>query len=168
MSNEALMMWMFFLALLIGVVILVFLTPYKGGGQALKSPPNSTFPPPDLRRSDGRITEITLPSPDDSPFPPPKPPKPTLHREELAEGRDHLTVTGTFQSDKYPWCPAGFVPLKLTDPAARDLLHEYARRRGAIDSEFERDLIEALANVPEKLNTEYAPFARVEDLRAGR
>lgn len=84
-----------------------------------------------------------------------------VQREELAEGRDHLTVTGTFQSDKYPWCPAGFVPLKLTDPAARDLLYEYARRRGAIDSEFERDLNEALANVPEKPNAGYAPFETV-------
>ena len=91
-----------------------------------------------------------------------------IGREELAEGRDHLTVTGNFQSDKYPWCPAGFVPLKLTDPAARDLLREYADRRGAIDKEFQRDLTEALANVPEKLNTGYAPFARVEDLRAGK
>ena len=86
-------------------------------------------------------------------------------REELAFGRDHLTVTGTFQSDKYPWCPAGFVPLKLTDPAARDLLDEYAKRRGAIDPEFNRDLREALMNVPVKINLEYRNFETVQILQ---
>lgn len=67
-------------------------------------------------------------------------------REPLQDGRDHLTVTGKFQSDKYPWCAAGFVPLKVADPMAADLLAEYARRRGAVDAEFERDLVEALAD----------------------
>lgn len=81
-------------------------------------------------------------------------------REPFADGRDHLTVSGTFRSDKYPWCPAGFVPLKITDPAARDLLAEYARRRGIIDGEFVRDLLEALANVPEEPNPDYLPFLR--------
>jgi len=89
----------------------------------------------------------------------------TPNREELAEGRDHLTVTGTFQSDKYPWCPAGFVPLKLTDPAARDLLDEYGRRRGAIDPQFNRDLREALMNVPVKINLEYRNFETVQILQ---
>ncbi len=79
-------------------------------------------------------------------------------REEFAKDRDHLTVSGTFQSDKYKWCPAGFVPLKLTDPAARDLLAIYAVRRKPIDEEFPRDLIEALANVPEKPNPKYGPM----------
>ena len=88
-----------------------------------------------------------------------------VHREELAEGRDHLTVTGTFQSDKYLWCPPGFVPLKLTDPAARDLLDEYARRRGAIDPEFNRDLREALMKVPVKINLEYRNFETVQILQ---
>ena len=88
-----------------------------------------------------------------------------VHREELAEGRDHLTVTGTFQSDKYPWCPAGFVPLKLTDPAARDLLDEYGRRRGAIDPDFQRDLLEALNNVPAKPNAGYKNFETVQMLQ---
>lgn len=90
------------------------------------------------------------------------------HREELVLDRDHLTDTGTFQSDKYPWCPPGFVPLKLTDPAARDLLREYAKRRGQMDQAFRRDLLEALENVPEKQNAGYAPFATVEDLWAER
>lgn len=82
-------------------------------------------------------------------------------REEYADGRDHLTVTGNFQSDKYKWCPPGFVPLKLSDPAARDLLAEYARRREPVDSEFPRDLLEALENVPEKPNPKYKPFKTI-------
>ncbi len=69
-----------------------------------------------------------------------------IRRLPLKEGRDHLTVTGEFQSDKYTWCPAGFVPLKVTDPMAVDLLTEYARRRRSIDKEFTRDLREALDN----------------------
>ena len=65
-------------------------------------------------------------------------------RLQLKEGREHLTVTNEFQSDKYPWCPAGFVPLKVTDPMARDSLWDYARRRRVVDEEFTRDLEEAL------------------------
>lgn len=70
----------------------------------------------------------------------------TTGREPLAEGREHLTVSGTFQSDKYPWCPAGFVALKLTDLLACDLLVEYAERHKIThrDDEFARDLLEAL------------------------
>ena len=88
-----------------------------------------------------------------------------IGREDLAEGRDHLTVTGNFQSDKYPWCPSGFVPLRLKDPGARDLLDEYAKRRGAIDPEFQRDLLEALNNVPAKLNAGYKNFETVQMLQ---
>ena len=66
-------------------------------------------------------------------------------RLELKPGREHLTVTNEFQSDKYPWCPAGFVPLKITDPMARDLLWDYAYRRREIDKEFSHDLEDALA-----------------------
>lgn len=82
-------------------------------------------------------------------------------REPFAKDRDHLTESGTFQSDKFPWCSAGFVPLKITDPAARDLLAEYARRRAPIDAEFPRDLLEALANVPEEENAGYGPFEKI-------
>lgn len=89
-------------------------------------------------------------------------PNEAIGREEFAEGRDHLTVTGAFQSDKFPWCPPGFVPLKLNDPAARDLLAEYARRRGPIDSAFHRDLIEGLENTPVKENAGYEPFKTIE------
>lgn len=92
------------------------------------------------------------------------------NREELAEGRDHLTVSGSFRSDKYPWCRVGFVPLKLTDPAARDLLTEYARRRGAIDSAFEFDLYEALDRTSAKQSSRgrYETFETVQELRDGR
>ena len=69
-----------------------------------------------------------------------------VRRLPLKEGRDHLTTTGEFQSDKYPWCPDGFVPIKVTDPMARDLLTVYANRRQVVDEEFTRDLLEALDN----------------------
>ena len=70
-----------------------------------------------------------------------------MGRVPLADGRDHLTRSGTFQSDKYPWCPAGFVPLKISDPAAHDPLLLYAARQEAVDAEFARDVREAIANV---------------------
>jgi len=49
-------------------------------------------------------------------------------------------IDGEFQSDKYPWCKAGFVPLKITDPMAQDLLIKYAIRRASKDPEFSDDL----------------------------
>lgn len=52
----------------------------------------------------------------------------------------HINAAGEFQSDKYPWCHAGFVPLKLTDPMARPVLWEYARQRESVDKEFSDDL----------------------------
>ena len=55
----------------------------------------------------------------------------------------HL-VDGEFQSDKYPTCPRGKVPLSVKDPTAQDLLWEYARRRRAVDAEFSDDLEAAL------------------------
>jgi len=51
----------------------------------------------------------------------------------------HL-VNGKWQSDKYPTCPAGKVPLSVKDPTAQDLLWEYAQRRRAVDAEFSEDL----------------------------
>ncbi len=49
-------------------------------------------------------------------------------------------VNGKFQSDKYPGCPAGKVPLSVTDVTAQDLLWEYAQRRRKVDAEFSDDL----------------------------
>jgi hypothetical protein len=53
---------------------------------------------------------------------------------------DHINADGKFQSDKYPDCPAGKVPLSTSDPMAQDLLWEYARRREEVDAEFSEDL----------------------------
>jgi hypothetical protein len=51
---------------------------------------------------------------------------------------------GKFQSDKYPSCPAGKVPLSTRDTTAQDLLWEYAQRRARVDVEFCNDLETAL------------------------
>jgi hypothetical protein len=53
-------------------------------------------------------------------------------------------VNGQFQSDKYPTCPAGKVPLSVKDATAQDLLWEYAQRRRVVDAEFADDLETAL------------------------
>jgi hypothetical protein len=55
----------------------------------------------------------------------------------------HL-IGGEFQSDKYPTCPLGKVPLSVKDPTAQDLLWEYAQRRRSVDAEFSDDLEAAL------------------------
>lgn len=57
--------------------------------------------------------------------------------------RPHI-VGGQFQSDKYPTCPRGKVPLSVKDPTAQDLLWEYAQRRRAVDPQFAADLEECL------------------------
>lgn len=54
--------------------------------------------------------------------------------------RPHINENGEFQSDKYPTCPPGKVPLSVKDRTAQDLLWEYAERRRPIDSEFSEDL----------------------------
>jgi len=56
---------------------------------------------------------------------------------------EHL-IAGEFQSDKYPWCKRGFVPLKLTDKSCHKALWDYAQERRTIDPEFSDDLEEAL------------------------
>lgn len=53
-------------------------------------------------------------------------------------------VDGQFQSDKYPTCPPGKVPLSVKDKTAQDLLWEYAQRRRTVDAEFSDDLETAL------------------------
>lgn len=72
------------------------------------------------------------------------------HGEERYDdhAQDHL-VRGPdgelfFQSDKYPWCPAEFVPLKLTDQDARLVLEVYAQMHGRRDAFFAADLQEAI------------------------
>lgn len=56
----------------------------------------------------------------------------------------HINKDGQFQSDKYPTCPPGKVPLSVKDPTAQDLLWEYAQRRRSVDAEFSEDLESAL------------------------
>jgi len=56
----------------------------------------------------------------------------------------HINDNGEFQSDKYPTCPPGKVPLSVHDRTAQDLLWEYAERRRAVDEEFSDDLARAL------------------------
>lgn len=58
-------------------------------------------------------------------------------------GHPHL-IDGEFQSDKYPTCPRGKVPLSVKDVTAQDLLWEYAQRRRPVDAEFAADLEIAL------------------------
>jgi len=57
---------------------------------------------------------------------------------------DHINADGKFQSDKYPTCPAGKVPLSTADPMAQDLLWIYAGRRTDIDAGFAVDLMYCL------------------------
>lgn len=56
----------------------------------------------------------------------------------------HINDQGKFQSDKYPTCPPGKVPLSVEDPLAQGLLWEYAQRRRPVDAEFSDDLEAAL------------------------
>lgn len=63
-------------------------------------------------------------------------------------------VAGQFQSDKYPTCPPGKVPLSVKDGTAQDLLWEYAQRRRSVDAEFAADLEFALKQAG------YQPAAR--------
>ena len=53
--------------------------------------------------------------------------------------RPHINADGQFQSDKYPTCPPGKVPLSVKDPTAQDLLWQYAQRRRSVDAEFADD-----------------------------
>jgi hypothetical protein len=56
----------------------------------------------------------------------------------------HIDKDGKFQSDKYPTCPAGKVPLSITDKTAQPLLWAYAQLHREIDAEFSDDLEAAL------------------------
>lgn len=67
--------------------------------------------------------------------------------EPLSQGREHLTESGSFRSDKYPWCLDGFLPLKISDKMAWPMLRAYADTRVTVDAEFSRDLHEALDSV---------------------
>ncbi len=69
----------------------------------------------------------------------------------MTKKRPHINHDGLFQSDKYPTCPPGKVPLSVKDPTAQDLLWEYAQRRRAVDAEFADDLEYALREADYKV-----------------
>ncbi len=56
----------------------------------------------------------------------------------------HINAEGLFQSDKYPGCPAGKVPLSVKDITAQPLLWQYAQIHRVVDAEFSADLETAL------------------------
>ena len=58
---------------------------------------------------------------------------------------DHL-IDGEFQSDKYPTCPRGKVPLSVKDTRVQDLLWEVAFIWDSVDTGFASDLRAALRN----------------------
>ena len=60
---------------------------------------------------------------------------------------DHITTSGLFKSDRFPWCEPGFVPFKITDNMAQDLLWQYADLRRSIDPDFADDLQTCLRGV---------------------
>lgn len=59
----------------------------------------------------------------------------------------HIDKQEKFQSDKYSWCRPDYVPLKLTDPMAQDLIYEYACRRAKVDQAFAEDLKSRLTDL---------------------
>jgi len=61
--------------------------------------------------------------------------------------RPHLTQRGVFESDKYDWCPKGFMPLKFTDKMAQPYIWQYAQDRREVDKEFQEDVHTALARL---------------------
>jgi hypothetical protein len=81
----------------------------------------------------------------------------------------HINAEGLFQSDKYPTCPPGKVPLSVKDKAAQPLLWAYAEGHRSIDPEFSDDLQEALRAAgyepPAKMNEPGAILAELNALR---
>jgi hypothetical protein len=59
----------------------------------------------------------------------------------------HLTVRGTFKSDKYDWCKEGFFALKFTDRAAQEAILTYAKL--TTDKELADDLRVVVQNMRE-------------------
>lgn len=72
----------------------------------------------------------------------------------------HITADGQFQSDKYPTCPPGKVPLSVKDATAQNLLWEYAQRRRPVDAEFSADLEAALIAAGYDAGPERGPCAQ--------
>jgi hypothetical protein len=120
---------------------------YVPGGTNIGCPPGYARwlrhgDPPSTQREFWVAGELAIERLADKPTPPASPVAPAKPDSRL---RPHI-VAGKFQSDKYPTCPAGKVPLSVEDPMAQDLLWEYARRRQAVDAAFGDDLRFALHN----------------------
>lgn len=60
----------------------------------------------------------------------------------------HIQIDGQFKSNKYDWCPTGFLALKFTDPKAELALRAYAQETDNI--ELSKDILQGLENVKEK------------------
>jgi len=68
---------------------------------------------------------------------------PSVAAEVHEPGHPHL-IGGEFQSDKYPTCPRGKVPLSCKDKTAQPYLWAYAQVHRAVDPQFSDDLELAL------------------------
>ena len=75
-------------------------------------------------------------------------------------------IDGEFQSDKFPTCPRGKVPLSVKDPTAQDLLWTYAQRRGAVDAEFAADLETCLRAAGYEVGGRSIPVLTTGDIEA--
>ena len=75
----------------------------------------------------------------------------------------HINEQGEFQSDKYPTCPAGKVPLSVKDPMAQDLLWKYAQRRREVDAEFSDDLERCLVEAGHDGKNSLVAFDKSKD-----
>ena len=56
----------------------------------------------------------------------------------------HLTDSGEFKSDKYPWCPEGFFALKVSDSVAQACMLFYAELTS--DAELADDLRQVVSH----------------------
>src|ERR1700679_2243357 len=65
-------------------------------------------------------------------------------RKEGDEVMGAHIVNGQFQSDKYPTCPPGKVPLSVKDKRAQPFLWGFAQAHREVDAEFSDDLETAL------------------------
>lgn len=93
-------------------------------------------------------------------------------KQETKEGendkREHIDSCGRFQSDKYGWAQPDFVPLKVTDPMATDLLAEYAERRREVDEAFADDLLYRLSQKEKSIHWEITSEVNAREVRTTR
>ena len=59
---------------------------------------------------------------------------------------EHLTADGKFKSDKFPWCPEGYVALNVTSSKAWPALRQLAETYYPTDPVFANDLWQATHN----------------------